>query len=310
VPAKKLLGELEDYRLYYVAATRARDHLVVSLHHKAGGKSHAAQTYALCQAGGMPLTTVPAAAPESGPPQAGTPPTAAVLEDRAAWLTQRAELLRANARARTLAATVIAHGLELPGTEVPVNDGQTDPEQPWRRGRAGTNLGRAVHAVLQSIDLATGEGLAAAAAAQAVAEGVPGRESEIIGLVRVALGSHAVREAVASRRFWREVYVAADVDGTVIEGFIDLLYETPEGLVIVDYKTDSARDDAEVNAAMERYTSQGAAYALALQQAMPGRKVAKCVFVFVRPDREPAITDLTAAIAAVRGSLATAAAAL
>ena len=40
-------------------------------------------------------------------------------------------------------------------------------DAPWRRGRAGTSIGRAVHAVLQTVDLATGAGLAAIAGAQA-----------------------------------------------------------------------------------------------------------------------------------------------
>lgn len=32
----------EERRLFFVGATRARDHLIVSLHHKAGSKSNAA----------------------------------------------------------------------------------------------------------------------------------------------------------------------------------------------------------------------------------------------------------------------------
>ena len=41
----------------------------------------------------------------------------------------------------------------------------------YRRGRGSSNLGRAVHAVLQSIDIITGDGLEAASRAQAAAEG-------------------------------------------------------------------------------------------------------------------------------------------
>ena len=177
---------------------------------------------------------------------------------------------------------------------------QSDPDQPWRRGRAGTSIGRAVHAVLQSVDLATGEGLEDAAGAQSVAEGIPERRAEIVELVRTALVSNSVRAAVSSRRFWRELYVAADVDGTVVEGFIDLLYESPEGLVVVDYKTDEAESDAHVELAMERYELQGAAYALALETALPGRKVAACTFVFVRPSREERVANLAAAMLRVR----------
>ena len=42
--ADKRFEEAEQRRLLYVAATRAQDHLVVSLHHKAGYPSHAASS--------------------------------------------------------------------------------------------------------------------------------------------------------------------------------------------------------------------------------------------------------------------------
>jgi hypothetical protein len=48
---------------------------------------------------------------------------------------------------------------------------------PWQKGRYVSAIGRAVHAVLQTVDLATGQGLAEAGAAQAAAEGVLGREN-------------------------------------------------------------------------------------------------------------------------------------
>ncbi len=299
------MGALEDIRLYYVAATRARDHLVVSLYHKATDSSATAarRTYMTCVTNGLPfealdeLVLPPHAADQPDGGQEMGDPAAA----RTAWLENRAKLIEASARSNTLAATAIA---KQSAGGPPEKQEQADPEQPWRRGRAGTSIGRAVHAVLQSLDLATGEGMEDAAGAQSVAEGVPERRAEIIDLARKALASDAVRAALASGRFWRELYVAADVDGTVVEGFIDLLYETEEGLVIVDYKTDEAGTDEQVKAALERYELQGAAYALALERAMPGRKVAACCFVFVRPSREERIADLADAMRRVGDLLA------
>jgi ATP-dependent helicase/nuclease subunit A len=89
-----------------------------------------------------------------------------------------------------------------------------------------------------------------------------------------------------------------------VEGFIDLLYETGEGLVIVDYKTDAVPGEEEREAALARYLLQGAAYALALQEAL-GRPVAGCRFVFAQAsdDRERELADLPAAIAAVRAEV-------
>jgi ATP-dependent helicase/nuclease subunit A len=121
--------------------------------------------------------------------------------------------------------------------------------------------------------------------------------------VRAALNAPSVREAVGGR-YWREVYVAAPVDGMTVEGFIDLLYETGEGLVIVDYKTDAVPGEEELEAALARYRLQGAAYALALQEAL-GRPVAGCRFVFAQSsdDRERDLADLPAAIETVRAEI-------
>jgi ATP-dependent helicase/nuclease subunit A len=155
--------------------------------------------------------------------------------------------------------------------------------------------------VLQSIDLGTAAGLEGAARAQAAAEGIPGRAGDVERMVRAALNSSVVREAVAGGRYWREVYVSARVDGVVVEGFVDLLYEGPGGLVVVDYKTDAVPRDAQLEEAMLRYRLQGAAYAVALEQAL-GQPVSRCVFVFAgrSPALEREVDDLPGAIAAVR----------
>ena len=316
------MERIERDRLLYVAATRARDHLIASVFHlegknlkphterHAGNQCQPAEcVYSICEEHPqLWLRAVPPAtlAPR---PAISLPPATDTAADRDSWVAEREALIARNTRAKVLSATGIAKAAVREVSPADAKDEQDGEDEPFRRGRAGTSIGRAVHAVLQTIDLATGEGLEDTARAQATAEGIPGRESEVVELVQAALASNAVNEAIASGRFWREVYVAGDVDGVVIEGFVDLLYETPEGLVIVDYKTDSARDEQDVDAAMERYAAQGAAYALALQQAMPGRKVAKCVFVFVRPKTERAITDLAAAIVEVRGDVTAAAAA-
>jgi len=90
----------------------------------------------------------------------------------------------------------------------------------------------AADALLQSIDLATLANLDALATAQAEAEGIPRRSAEVARLVRNAASSDAVKRAVASGRYWREVPVGAPIGGVVLEGFIDLLYEGADGLVV------------------------------------------------------------------------------
>jgi ATP-dependent exoDNAse (exonuclease V) beta subunit len=98
--------------------------------------------------------------------------------------------------------------------------------------------------------------------------------------------------------------VEAAVAGVLLEGFIDLLFEAPEGLVVVDYKTDAVRSEAEVAAALDRYTPQGAAYAVALEEAT-GRTVARVVFLFLRGHEAHAaeVVNLGAATSQVRAAL-------
>ena len=300
------LARYEQIRLLYVAATRARDHLLVSLHHGEDSNSHASRLYAAC-----------AAAPQLWrPAEIGEQPVAAEMaapaafddspERRQAWLDARRQQIKARSGIRTVAATTIARSAQAGGDDPNLQkDAPVEETPPWRRGRAGTAVGRAVHAVLQSIDLTTGTDIESAARAQAAAEGIPARAVEIARMAAAAQAAPSVREAVANpERYWRELFVSAPIDGVTLEGFIDLLYETPSGLVIVDYKTDRVPGEAELETAIARYRLQGAAYALALQEAL-GRPVTRCVFVFVQAGaaRERTIDDLPGAIADVRAEL-------
>ena len=126
---------------------------------------------------------------------------------------------------------------------------------PWLKGRYGTAVG-APYGTLQTIDLATGDGLDAAVAAQCEAEAIPGRTDQVRQLVSHALGT--VRPRRRQRPTLARVYACAPVDGRLLEGYIDLLYATDDGLVVVDYKTAAAGDPAELDRRTDRYRLQGA----------------------------------------------------
>jgi len=304
---ERMYGAYEKLRLLYVGATRARDHLLVSLFHKPpknpGGSlldagTHAELLWRVCQEipgwrelPGLDLTPGEAPGIDEPPADDGL--------DEQAWVEQRQERIARAASSMAHAATEIARtGEQEPGD---------DAERPWRAGRAATNIGRAVHATLQAIDIATGEGLETAARAQAAAEGIPWAANEVARLAAAALRAPSVQEAVQGR-YWREVYVGAPAGDAVVEGFIDLLYETPEGLVVVDYKTDRVESDEDIDRAMEHYRLQGAVYALALRNLAGrlGRPVVRCTFVFLRGSepQERHVEDLPAAIAEAESRLA------
>ncbi|HEV3264109.1 MAG TPA: UvrD-helicase domain-containing protein [Acidimicrobiales bacterium] len=325
---EKVMEEAEELRLLYVAATRARDYLVVALHHKAGSRGHAAQLAPLCDGHRTLSRRLEPVVADAGLPmlsEGDDPPVPAHDDEldtrsrRSEWITAHQRLVTSGSRSRTLAATTIAgladeHQAAEPGDQNRVAKDDPDVDRaPWRRGRAGTSIGRAVHAVLQTVDLASGAEVDRLAETQAVVEGIDSRSAEITRLVRAALGSEIVTQAVSGGRYWREMYIGApatdEPDGPVIEGIIDLLIETPDGYTVVDYKTDAVRDDEELARVMHRYRLQGATYSLAVERAL-GRPVSRCVFLFLRgataiqrevPDLRLAIQEVEQLVGAVSG---------
>ncbi len=97
-------------------------------------------------------------------------------------------------------------------------------------------------------------------------------------LVTGALNAPIVAEAL-THRFWREVPVAATISDVLIDGYIDLLFEDSDGLVIVDYKTDAFADAGDLDHLVERYRAQVAAYAVALEAAV-ARPVSRICLLF------------------------------
>jgi ATP-dependent exoDNAse (exonuclease V) beta subunit len=163
-----------------------------------------------------------------------------------------------------------------------VAKGGRDVELPaWSKGRYGSAIGRAVHATLQVVDLASGDGVQDAVRAQCVAEGVAEFTPLVTALVRSALGSDVVKRA-AAREHWRESYVGmVQKDGTVLEGFVDLIYREDDGsLVIVDYKTDDA-PDAALASRVSYYAPQLNAYRTIVESAINAPTAAP-ILVFAR----------------------------
>jgi ATP-dependent helicase/nuclease subunit A len=310
-PIDEQMGHHERIRLLYVAATRARDHLVVSLHR--------APRQALAAPQARTNAELLFTAYQAGPPMrelvaAGLPPVPAAPSQRSAARVEPFERWQARVTAARTVATrrsaVSASSLEGSDVADPgLAKGARDLElPPWNKGRYGTAIGRAVHGALQTVDLATGAGLEQAVSAQALAEGVLPHADIVLALCRSALESATVRRA-AERPHWRETYVgtpagssrladrlpnlhdewngpgaaaAALAAGAVLEGYIDLLYRQDDGsLVIVDYKTDAV-PAAAVPGRVAHYRPQMQAYALALSEAL-GEPVRQAVLLFLHP---------------------------
>ena len=303
VERAKAMDDYEHVRLLYVAATRARDHLVVDMHRRDRGRSDAAAIAELLDGQdalwGQVELLPPYRAQAQGIGLRGVAPVADMAqplndaehtpEARKEWQARRDALLHA----RSLPVSVAATGLAGVVKDEAYADADADTAGTSRRGRGGAPLGRAVHAVLQTIDLATGAGIEDTARAQAAAEGIPQSQADIAALARAAVNSDIVRRAVASGRYWREALIAAPIGKGVLEGFIDLLFEEDGELVVVDYKTDAIDADATEYIANSRYRTQAGSYALITERATQ-KRVKDVVFLFLRPKSEQRIHDIDA----------------
>jgi ATP-dependent exoDNAse (exonuclease V) beta subunit len=311
-PIDEQMGFDERIRLLYVACTRACDHLVVSLHRRTRKSTPDAnkRTNAelLVDGMGLRLGVTPDAVDDTGwvlpAPPAAVPDAIPPFEE---WAAERDAALTRATRPTAVAATALtdegapdpAAGLTDLGAGLQKRPRDLDLP-PWLKGRYGTAVGRAVHGTLQTIDLAIGAGLAEAVAAQCEAEAIPDRAGQVRELVRHALGAPSVREAARSRH-WREVYACTPVDGRLLEGYIDLLYAQPDGLVVVDYKTAATDDPAELDRRTAGYRLQGASYALTIA-ATTAEPVVRVTFVYLTPKGpvERHLTDLASAVDRVR----------
>lgn len=323
-PVDEQMDEHERLRLLYVAATRARDHLVVCLHRLADTRRRTSASVMAEPGLASVHGNVHEAPPASMP--VNPHPTPSPLPSRDEWATARTAALATASRRTVVAATTLAREAAVqPPTSVGYPDDPgldpTDPGPvpgllppdpgldkrprdldlpPWQKGRYGTAIGRAVHGVMQVVDLRDGTGLAEAARAQAMAEGVASRTDVVARLAQSGVDS-VVARAAADSEHWRELWVAAPIGEHLIEGYVDLLYRSPEGLVVVDWKTDHVDGDDDIAAKLDRYRLQGASYAAAVEAAA-GEPVVRMVFAFLREDgaTEAELPNLRTAIDDVR----------
>lgn len=277
--------DAERRRLLYVAATRARDHLLVSLYHPervnkecyaavfiaAGARAHAAE-----------LSASPDLGRRAAAPWHGMQVDLPSYETVEAFQEARRALASRAARRRYASATALGR---LRRDAALDEERPQDDTEPWARGKGATRLGRAVHATIQSVSLDADDATVDAfARAQAVAEAIPDRASEVARLARCALESEAASRARVAPRALREAPFAVRLGETVLEGFVDLIIDTPDGIEIVDWKTDRVTAD-EVTDRLRSYELQAGLYTLGVEAAT-GRPVRRVTYVFVQPGVE------------------------
>jgi ATP-dependent exoDNAse (exonuclease V) beta subunit len=185
----------------------------------------------------------------------------------AAWVTKR-RLSLANASVPTLISqkvTLAAKSLP-PSLEPRVTIDETPIDRRARPG--GLRFGSLVHAALAAVDL-RGDAAHVEQITRSQARLLDPPETEVvaaIAAVRAALAHPLLKAAAASRSLRREVPVALDRPTGMIEGIVDLAFETAPGTwIVVDFKTDT-----ELAASQRVYIAQVQLYAMAIAAATNG----------------------------------------
>jgi ATP-dependent helicase/nuclease subunit A len=278
---EKAFQDAERDRLLYVAATRAKETLVVSVRKERTGRGIAEK--------GVWQRLAPwlkAHLPETGPPAAPPPPPPLrdIPRDLAAF-----EELR---RKRQVSAKVPSYGVtSVTRIAHPLSDGSPVPFAEGSSG--GMSWGRVLHRLLDALMRDEALDVRAYAANLLAEEERPAEDlDEAVRVVEAVRASPLWVRALAAKRRLVEVPFAIKVrsdelgiaDGppeTLLQGAIDLLFEEEDGWVIVDYKSDTVTDNLE--ALTRFYRPQLAHYKRYWEELT--RRPAKAALYFIQPDR-------------------------
>ncbi|MER3388202.1 MAG: UvrD-helicase domain-containing protein [Microcella pacifica] len=280
---EKTFLNAERVRLLYVACTRAESHLIVSGFTASRGASWGRILHHGLEAASLdPLDVGIAPRTQRERPRAEVAPVGSWSE----WLRRREQWQAVSAQPSTMSVTGMAHGGDDPFVpQLSFADPEGDPALRERRfgqeGGSGSELGTAVHRVLELSDLAADADIDAIALDVARAASIDDH-ALLAAMARSALASEPVARA-ARLEHWLELPVAAvrDLPGhgsIIVEGVADLVYrETDGSLVIVDFKTDQGVAEESVTA----YWTQLNAYA-DLIAAASGQRISGLALVFCR----------------------------
>ncbi len=223
--------QAEEIRLLYVAATRARDQLIVSFRKTNPDKNP-----------WQPLGSDAQSLPEPGlPASAAVEPVGVTAADVAAARTSLAG--RWEKIKTPTYATRAAKPPVLPAMAVVDGDGMR-----W---------GGVIHWLLQTaMREPTADLDAAAVSALRAAELDASLAGEAVATVRAVMGSELWRRARAAARCLTEAPFVVTLPDGVVRGVIDLAFEEAGGWVLVDYKTDKAG----IEELLEKYRPQLESY--------------------------------------------------
>ena len=283
---RKTLAIEEVERLLYVAATRAEDHLIVSLH----GKSKTGRTTRLADLWAKSATvaqTETFAAKPSTPKtlEPLTPAPLMSLEEFDRLSKKASKASKVHDRGTPTAPPKTTGGENNPKT-APVPLGVPDVSLTPEKGGRATEIGDVVHQVLSTLpafDSQT-ENLIHTLSAQAKLE-----EKEVqavLGYVSSALRSPKIQKLWAGQVHTEIPLLLAEDNNAIIRGVADMVGFTKSGNpFVLDYKTDRINNASDLQRQVKHHRRQLKFYTRALSQAL-GVKAdrVKTFLVFLRPD--------------------------
>ncbi len=237
----------------------------------------------------------------------GTGPSPACPADPAAAeeLRRRLSFVYPHQVAVALPSKITA--TELKGHELPDPEAGTLPSPPIYRFRmpalgtgerpmTAAERGTATHLVLQHMDFSRGcsqEGIRQEIERLRAAKYLSEREADAVDagaieqLFRSPLGKRMLAAADPLREFRfsllldaEALYPGAAGEELLLQGVVDCCLKEPDGLVIIDYKTDSVRGAEEISARAAHYRGQLTAYAAALRRILD-LPVKECILFFL-----------------------------
>jgi len=289
--------DAERRRLLYVAATRAREHLIVPCVTGIAGASGllAALAQNLPDDGKLVQRVNIAdldlqAAVETEPAPVTDEDIAKGVAERESWLVEVKQLKRTAAEPRKIE---IASSRERPRGPLAAEVATFDAALLIGDGPP-LPIGDAVHMVMERVTLPDAQDLEQIADDVCKEGAITDDTADVVSMCRACLDSPSVKRAVELGIWWREVPFVINHAGNaeaaerapLTNGRVDLVFRDGDELVVVDYKTDKdVTEDTAETYAKKHHAGQGEVYAQGLATAT-GLKVREVAFVYCKAGAE------------------------
>jgi ATP-dependent helicase/nuclease subunit A len=287
---EKARVDAEETRLLYVAATRARDWLIVPFFETGNQRGYFTSLLRedfseeriasdpsvqrvdrkAIETPKTPLRAVMVEAEEPKARQRGKVERA--IAERDQWIARRKQLLAAISQGRPRRRPS-QHEEELIAEIV-----EDDPH--------GKQIGALVHAALEIVEIKAPLASQKRDAQQfiAAAHASDPVKQRALQLVETALASPLWARLRRSSQVLREVPFCVELDGALVEGFMDVIFEENGNWIIADYKSD-AITPAQLEQRAQFYRSQMATYGAAFAK-ITGKPPAEKILLFLALNHE------------------------